>query len=231
MLGDVEPLCLCASGASIHGPHFCDHGFEWRGWPLDRSTSGLTTAETIAENDRRRAERLSGVVRGACRQPPPSPHVAGRRRVDYRRWKRQLVVERWRWYRDHGFTRLLPRATLALRVREDLDWIAREPPSKVWRSCPCHAQPRQQRDAPMPEAHGLDYIRTRGAAGRPMTRQQRWRLDHLARGLCRMCSRPRHPQSTDSCWEHLVSRRLRTRRRLGLKAWHPGGLGRPPLRP
>ena len=128
--------------------------------------------------------------------------------ADYRRWKRQLVVERWRWYRDHGFTRLLPRATLAMRVREDLDWIARDPPSKVWGSCPCHAQPRQQRDAPMTEAHGLAFIRRVGRrAG--MTRQRRWQLDHIARGLCRLCSRPRHPQSTDSCWEHLLSRRLR----------------------
>lgn len=60
------------------------------------------------------------------------------------------------------------------------------------------------------------------------TPQERWIWKQLEAGRCIRCGRKRK-YSSNLCQTHLRMDRLRKRKKLGLKSWKRGGLGRPPL--
>lgn len=68
-----------------------------------------------------------------------------------------------------------------------------------------------------------------------MSRQRRYQLNHLAQGMCQLCSMPLAKESNCYCELHLLRNREQNRKRNGYRKlsdsplWHPGGRGRPPL--
>ena len=68
-----------------------------------------------------------------------------------------------------------------------------------------------------------------------MSRQRRYQLNHLAQGMCQLCSLPLAEGSNCYCEPHLLRNREQNRMRNGYRKqsnsplWQPGGRGRPPL--
>lgn len=62
-----------------------------------------------------------------------------------------------------------------------------------------------------------------------MTRQRKQQLEHIAQGLCHLCSRPLHPGSKSYCYHHLLKQRNRKRKKLGLEPGRKSGMGRPAI--
>ena len=60
----------------------------------------------------------------------------------------------------------------------------------------------------------------------PMSKQRKWQLEHKAKGLCQLCSRPLF--TTICCAKHHKLKIKRQRKRLGVKPWKPGSRGYPP---
>jgi hypothetical protein len=70
---------------------------------------------------------------------------------------------------------------------------------------------------------------TAGRRRRAVSRQYRWQLQRVARGLCGQCGRrplAHYPRLCDPC---ALEHRRRKQTRGGSKPWHPGGRGRPPI--
>lgn len=62
-----------------------------------------------------------------------------------------------------------------------------------------------------------------------MTRQRIKQLANQQAGLCGYCSRPLHPGSNAFCWHHLIQRRAKRRKALGLRPGYVSGIGRPAI--
>jgi hypothetical protein len=60
-----------------------------------------------------------------------------------------------------------------------------------------------------------------------MSRQAEWQKKQKAAGCCVSCG-DEAVAGSSFCHEHLVARRIKSREKLGFKAWVPGGKGRPP---
>jgi len=54
-----------------------------------------------------------------------------------------------------------------------------------------------------------------------------WQHEHIANGLCRLCSNPIHIGSKSYCYTHVLKNRARTRGRQGNKPKRKGKPGRP----
>lgn len=61
-----------------------------------------------------------------------------------------------------------------------------------------------------------------------ISRQRRWQLNKIAKGLCEKCGSPRN-LSTVRCDECLAKNRVHNQWRNRNKPYRPGGRGRPPL--
>jgi predicted amidophosphoribosyltransferase len=61
-----------------------------------------------------------------------------------------------------------------------------------------------------------------------MTRQRRWQLSKIDKGLCCQCGKQKL-FTTQLCRQCLETHTVNQRKRRGWQPWRPGGLGRPPL--
>lgn len=61
------------------------------------------------------------------------------------------------------------------------------------------------------------------------SRQSKYQAEHIAKGLCRFCSRPLAQGSKGCCSVHLQIGRERQRAKAGTVEWQPGRRGRPPI--
>ena len=62
-----------------------------------------------------------------------------------------------------------------------------------------------------------------------VSRQYRWQLARIAKGLCAQCGKRRIRHYATVCDPCALVQRRRKRKHAGLSAWERSGRGRPPL--
>jgi hypothetical protein len=78
-------------------------------------------------------------------------------RAAFHAWKLDAFKQKWSAYRKISIKTWCPKATIKSRIREDLDLLHAPPPSRPYRSCPCHSSaPRQAARDTAP--HGLAWM-------------------------------------------------------------------------